>query len=70
MSLNTSKAILQGSLKNLTLRWGRIKQQWDDPVSHEIEKTFIQPVESRIRNVSTALARMEEIMYAAQRDCS
>lgn len=61
--------MLQTSMKQLNEHWARIKEQWDDPASVEIEKSFIAPMEPRIRKAAAALAKMAEVMHTAEKEC-
>ena len=45
MSLATSRARLQGALKELRAHRDQAKAKWDDPKSREFEKRYLAPLE-------------------------
>jgi hypothetical protein len=69
MSLNAAQTGLTGAYKELRRRWDRITEQWDDPVSREIEESFLDELEPQIRQAVSGLAKMSEVMQAAEREC-
>lgn len=70
MSMTSARSNLLGAMKELTVRWDRIKEQWDDPVSRDIEKDFIEPLEPRIRSTASAMNQMGETLMTAIRECT
>ena len=69
MSLATSRARLQGALKELRARWDEAKAKWDDPMSREFEKRYLAPLEPTVRNTVSAMEKMDAILAQARRDC-
>jgi hypothetical protein len=69
MSLATSRARLQGCIKELRFRWDETKAKWDDPMSREFEARYLNLLEPRIRTVMTAMEKMEAVLAQARRDC-
>jgi hypothetical protein len=69
MSLSAAQTGLTTAYKDLLRRWERITEHWDDPVSREIEETFINELEPRIHMAANAMAKMTEVMHAADREC-
>ena len=69
MSLATSRARLQGSLKELRAQWDLAKAKWDDPMSREFEKRYLAPLEPMVRNTISAMDKMDGILAQARRDC-
>ena len=69
MSLTTSRARLQGALKELRARWDEAKAKWDDPMSREFEKRYLAPLEPVVRNTVSAMEKMDAILAQARRDC-
>jgi hypothetical protein len=70
VSLATSRARLQGAVKELLVQWEAAKAKWDDPMSREIEKRYLLPLEPRVRNTLAAMEKMEATLARARRDCS
>lgn len=69
MSLSTGRTRLAGSLKQLMLRWEKAKEQWDDPVSAEFEKTVLASLEPKVRAAVSAMEHMGELLGRVRRDC-
>lgn len=69
MSLGVGKAKLVGSLKDLMMRWEKTKAIWDDPMSGDLERTVLEPLEPKIRAAVSAMEKMGEILARARRDC-
>jgi hypothetical protein len=69
MSLATSRARLQGALKELRAHWDQAKSKWDDPMSREFEKRYLAPLEPMVRNTISAMDKMDGILAKARRDC-
>jgi hypothetical protein len=69
MSLSTGRSKLMTSLKELKLRWDRVRTRWDDPVSRDFEKEFVAPLEGKVRSAVSAIEQMNEIVSKARRDC-
>ena len=69
MSLATSRARLQGALKELRAQWDQARTKWDDPMSREFEKRYLAPLEPIVRNTISAMDKMDAILAQARRDC-
>jgi hypothetical protein len=69
MSLNAAQTGLTSAYKEFRQRWDRITEQWDDPVSREIESSFLDQLEPQIRQAVNGLAKMSESMQMAEREC-
>lgn len=69
MSLNAAQSGLTSAYKELRQRWDRISEDWDDPVSREIEKSLLDQLEPQIRQAVNGLSKMSEAMQAAEREC-
>jgi hypothetical protein len=70
MSLSAGRMNLIGAVKELNLRWQRIRERWNDPASAEIESQFIDPLEPKARLAATAMEKMGESLTRAMRECS
>lgn len=69
MSLTVGRAKLMQGLKELTVRWKNTRANWDDPMSDDIEKTVIEPLEPRVRATVSAIEKMIEVLSRAKREC-
>lgn len=69
MSLSVGRSKLTGAMKDLLMRWERAREQWDDPVSRDLELKVIQPLEPKVRAAATAMEKMAELLARARREC-
>jgi hypothetical protein len=69
MSLSVGRAKLLTALKELRTRWDRVRRTWDDPVSREFEKEFIEPLDGKVRAGVSAMENMYELIIQARKDC-
>ena len=69
MSLASARARLHGGLKELMAQWEHTTSRWNDPMSREVEKRFLSPLEPRVRSAITAMEKMEATLAQARRDC-
>lgn len=70
MSMSTSRAKMLGAMKELTLRWDRCREGWNDEASRTVEERIILPLEPRLRSAVTAMEKMGQILIKARHDCS
>lgn len=70
MSFQTSQANLVDALKQLRLRWARVRERWDDPRSAEIQREFIDALDPIVRAAISAVDHVAELSAQARRDCS
>ena len=69
MSLLVGQAKLQDALKQLRIVWRETKTKWDDEASRAFEREHLEPLEPKIRATMIALARLDEVARAAEREC-
>lgn len=69
MSVQTSQARLADAVKQLNVRWNRIRERWDDGVARQVQKEYIDPLGPMVRSAVQALNHVSDLMAAAQRDC-
>ena len=70
MSLTVGKTKLVQSLKDLMKRWEKTKASWDDPMSADLERTVLEPLEPKVRSAVTAMEKMGEMLARAKRECT
>jgi len=68
MSVRASRTKLLGMMKDLQVKWEKTKSDWNDPMSREVEKTCMEPLERRIRAAVLAMEQMGEILEKARRE--
>ncbi|MEE8459409.1 MAG: hypothetical protein V3S08_06030 [Phycisphaerales bacterium] len=64
-----SRARLAAALKQLRVHWDLVKAKWDDQVSADFERKFLQTLEPKIRAAATAMEKMEKVLAQARHDC-
>ena len=69
MSMGVSRARVTAAMKQLRVQWDLVKAKWDDPVSAEFEKKFLQTLEPKVRSAATAMEKMEGVLAQARHDC-
>ena len=69
MSVNTSRARLDGALKELCARWDEAKTLWDDPVSRTFEQRHLAWLEPKVRVAVDAMDKMQKTLAQIRRDC-
>lgn len=67
--MSASQAILKDAIKQLMREWDYTRQHWDDAVSAEIEKTYLIPLEAKVRSVIHAMDQISETTSRAKRAC-
>jgi hypothetical protein len=69
VNLNVAKAQMLDALKQLHIRWARVREGWDDDTRRRFEAEFIEPLESRVRMALKGLDHVNELITTVRRDC-
>lgn len=69
MSVNVGRTKLQTLLKDLQAKWDHAKGEWNDPMSRELEKTHLVPLERKVRAAVAAMEQMGGVLGRARREC-
>ncbi len=69
MSLTSNRAKLQRLTKDLTIRWERTTEEWNDPMSRRFQAEFLELLQRTVVASSEAMDSMNEVLMRAQRDC-
>ena len=69
MSVRAGRTKLLGMMKDLQVKWEMTKSDWNDPMSRELEKSCMEPLERRIRSAVGAMEQMGEVLEKARREC-
>lgn len=69
MSVGVSRAKLLGAVRDLHVRWDRVRDLWDDPAAKHIEESIIGPLEPRVRAAVSAMEKMNQILHKIRSDC-
>ena len=68
--VSSSASKLELALKTFRTTFDAVDQQWTDAARHDFEETHLAPMESNIKTMLTAVARLAEVLAAAERQCS
>jgi len=69
MSMGTSRTKLISAVKDLHIRWDRVKTRWNDPVSKEFEEEFLASLEGKVRGSVQAIEDMDALLRRARKEC-
>ena len=69
MGVYEARGQLAKSLKDLTDRWADTKMDWDDVVSGRFEERFLAPLDVDLRNATSAMDHMAQLLSQIRRDC-
>jgi hypothetical protein len=69
MGVYEGRGQLAKAIKQLMGQWNEVKQGWDDPLSHAMEKEHLVPLEIDLRNAVSALDHIAQVLATARRDC-
>jgi hypothetical protein len=69
MSANVAKSNLIDAMKQLRMRWARIRETWQDDAARKFEKEVIDPLEPAILQAARSMEHAAELMAQARREC-
>lgn len=69
MSANIAQANLIDALKQLRIKWSRIRETWQDDAAVRFEKQVIDPLEPAIAKAARAVEHVAETMHQIRREC-
>ncbi|HEY0009542.1 MAG TPA: hypothetical protein VGB55_12520 [Tepidisphaeraceae bacterium] len=69
MGLHEGRGNLNKGLKDLLMHWQNTRESWDDTVSEQFEKNYLEPLEQAIRSATTAMDQMAQVLGKIDRDC-
>jgi hypothetical protein len=69
MGVYESRGQLAKLMKELDDKWAQTKMDWDDVVSENFEKKFLDPLEADLRNATGAMDHMAQLLSQIRRDC-
>ena len=69
MSITVGQSQMQDALKELLMKWDRVKEQWADEKAKEFEKEYLDPLKPKVRATLSGLERVGEAISAARREC-
>ena len=69
MGVYESRGQLAKLMKELGDKWAQTRTDWDDVVSENFEKKFLDPLEADLRNATGAMDHMAQLLSQIRRDC-
>jgi hypothetical protein len=67
--INSGAARIELALKSYRTTFSAVDPQWTDAARHDFEKTYLAPIEPNVKNMLDAVARLAEVLAAAERQC-
>ena len=69
MGVYEGRGQLSRAMKDLFQRWHETKVDWDDKNSAHFQKTVLEPLEYDVRNATSAMDHMSQLLAQIRRDC-
>lgn len=69
MGVVQSRTRLQQNYRELMLRWEKANACWNDKVSEDIKKTYLDPLGPKINVAMDAMEKMSKILSKVKREC-
>jgi hypothetical protein len=67
--LTTAAAKLEAAQKTFQVVQADTAEQWNDEIRRNFDERFLLPMDQRVKRMIEAIARLSEVLAAAQRDC-
>ena len=68
--IRAGAAKLELALKSYRTTLAAVDPQWNDAARRDFQETHLAPVEPNTRNMLEAIARLAEVLTAAEQQCS
>jgi hypothetical protein len=69
MNLTSSSSELNGTLKELRLRWEETTAIWNDPVRQDFQEHQWQPLQERVLAALRAMDRLAPVLEKVRHEC-
>ncbi|HZL38101.1 MAG TPA: hypothetical protein VFC78_22485 [Tepidisphaeraceae bacterium] len=69
MGVYEGRGQIAKGVKDLLNRWYETKSEWDDPMSQQIEKDYLVPLEIDLRSAVGAMEHIAHVLSQIRRDC-
>jgi hypothetical protein len=67
--MSTGAAKLELAMKSLRTTLSAVEKQWNDETHRKFHEIHLAPIDPSVRGMFDAIARMAEVIAAAERDC-
>ena len=68
--VHAGAAKLEIALKTFHTTFAAVDPQWTDAARREFQETHLAPMEPNVKNMIEAIARLTEVLAAAERQCN
>lgn len=68
MTVGTGLVQIQEALKQLRVQWAEVQLHWKDPVQHEFERDFLEPLAMQVVATHQAMEQLAQMITSAQQD--
>ena len=69
MGVYEGRGQLAKAMKELLARWAETREDWDDSVSKAFEKRVLLALEMDMRQATSGMDAMAQLLAACKRDC-
>ena len=69
MGLYEGRGNLAKGFKDLNLRWLTARGDWDDAVADAFEKTYLEPLETALRQAVSSMDQTAAVLSRVRSDC-
>ena len=68
--LNAGAAKLELAMKTFRTTFAGVDPQWTDAARHDFQKTYLEPMSPKVKNMIQAITRLAGVLASAERQCS
>jgi uncharacterized protein YukE len=68
MSTHTAQAMLHHAKREFEEAYKKVRQQWNDQAAEQFHQDYIEPLEGRIQQASTAMQELGDILERVRRE--
>jgi len=69
MSIEGARMRLQGSMKDLRVKWAETESVWRDATAAAFAKRYVEQLEDAVRSALPAMEKMAEILARVRSEC-
>jgi uncharacterized protein YukE len=68
--LSANAAKLELALKTFRTTFAGVDPQWTDAARQDFQKTYLEPMAPKVKNIVQAITRLAGVLASAERQCS
>ena len=69
MGVYEARGQLSKAMKDLLLRWGETKTDWDDAAARAFEVNVLEPLQRDAKNAASVMDSAAEVLSQVRREC-